>query len=58
MARYKTRRERFIRYALLWIKFELRRQWLELEEERREEAAKIIGRAYRAAKERERKIKR
>ena len=58
MARYKTRRERFVRYALLLIKFELRRQWLELEEERREEAAKIIGRAYRAAKERERKIKR
>ena len=54
MARFKARRERFVRYAVLWIKFELRRRFLELEEERREEAARIIGRSYRAAKERER----
>ena len=54
MARLKARRERLVRYALLWIKFELRRRLLELEVEMREEAARIIGRAYRAAKERQR----
>ena len=56
-ARWASVRERFLRRAVLWAKFSLRRQWLDDDEDRRNDAAKVIRRAYRAAKERERQRK-
>jgi hypothetical protein len=50
-------RERFLRRAVLWARFSLRRRWLDEEENRRHQAARVIGRAYRAAKDRERRRK-
>jgi len=48
-------RERFLRRALLWAKFELQRQKLAAMAEARDEAARVIRRAWFAAKERYRR---
>ena len=54
LARNKRTRERFLRRALLWAKFALRGRYLEEQRAAQDDAAGVIARCYRAAKERRR----
>ena len=55
IARMKQIRSRFLRYTLLHVKFVLRRQFMDLQEETRREAAILIGNNYLGYKVRLRK---